>query len=240
MSIKAIDLNKSYKDKIAVSNVSITLKKGQVTGLLGPNGAGKTTTFYMIVGLLKADSGKIILGDKDITKAPIHKRARLGIGYLPQEMSLFRKMTAKDNIMAILQLRKGLTKKDKQDKLKHLLEEFNLSELANIECMRLSGGEKRRLEIARTLAIEPEFILLDEPFAGVDPISITEIKKIILQLINKNIGILITDHNVRETLSLCDQAYIINHGKIIYQGTSEEVLKNKTVRQTYLGEQFSL
>ncbi len=240
MSIEAANLIKSYGAKRAVDQVSITLEKGQITGLLGPNGAGKTSTFYMIVGLLKPDSGQILLNGQKITSAPIHKRARLGIGYLPQELSLFRKMTAKQNILSILELRKGLSKKERLHKLDSLLEEFNLSDLAGLECMRLSGGEKRRLEIARTLAIEPQFILLDEPFAGVDPISITEIKKIILQLTNKNIGVLITDHNVRETLSLCDKAYIINHGKIIYQGSSEEVLANKVVRQTYLGEQFSL
>lgn len=238
--LKANNLIKHYDKKAAVNDVSLSLERGKITGLLGPNGAGKTSIFYMIVGLLKPGSGKICLDNKNITRYALHQRAKLGIGYLPQEVSIFRKLTTKENILAILELKKSLSKKERLEKCDSLLEEFGLTRLADVESIKLSGGEKRRLEIARTLAIMPSFILLDEPFAGVDPISITEIKNIISQLAKKNIGILITDHNVRETLSLCDNAYIINHGKIIFQGDSMAALSHQEVRSTYLGEQFKL
>lgn len=233
-------LSKSYKSKKVVKNVSLAVNAGQIVGLLGPNGAGKTTSFYMIVGLVPNDDGQIILNNENVTLAPMHERARRGIGYLPQEASIFRKLTVTDNIMAILQTRKGLSEQDRQEKLEHLLEEFNISHIKDNLGMSLSGGERRRVEIARALAAEPEFILLDEPFAGVDPISVGDIKKIIIHLKERGIGILITDHNVRETLDVCEHAYIVSHGEIIAQGNADQILANQQVRDVYLGEQFTL
>jgi lipopolysaccharide export system ATP-binding protein len=233
-------LSKSYKSKQVVKSVSLSVSAGQIVGLLGPNGAGKTTSFYMIVGLVPNDDGKIILNDDDVTLAPMHERARQGIGYLPQEASIFRKLTVTDNIMAILQTRKSLNDQERQEKLEHLLEEFNISHIKDNLGMSLSGGERRRVEIARALAAEPQFILLDEPFAGVDPISVGDIKKIIIHLKDRGIGILITDHNVRETLDVCEHAYIVSRGEIIAEGDADQILANQKVRDVYLGEQFTL
>jgi lipopolysaccharide export system ATP-binding protein len=238
--LKAINLAKAYKGRKVVKDVTLEVKAGQVVGLLGPNGAGKTTSFYMIVGLVNNDSGAIVLNEEDITLLPMHERARKGIGYLPQEASIFRKLTVHDNIMAILQTRKHLSELERQDKLEHLLEEFNITHIKDNTGMSLSGGERRRVEIARALAAEPKFILLDEPFAGVDPISVGDIKKIILHLKQRGIGILITDHNVRETLDVCEHAYIVSHGELIAQGNSDQILANQQVRDVYLGEQFTL
>jgi len=233
-------LKKSFKTRTVVNDVSIRIARGECVGLLGPNGAGKTTCFYMIVGLQSCDKGQIILDGQDITKTAMHQRARLGIGYLPQEASVFRKMTVANNILAILQLRKDLNERERLDKLEQLLMEFSISHLRKNLGMSLSGGERRRVEIARALAIEPMFILLDEPFAGVDPISVLDIKKIILHLCDKNIGVLITDHNVRETLDICERAYIVNQGNILCEGSPETILANQQVRAVYLGEEFSL
>ena len=233
-------LQKSFKSRMVVNDVSITIKRGECVGLLGPNGAGKTTCFYMIVGLQSCDKGQILLNDEDITKTAMDQRARLGLGYLPQEASIFRKMTVGDNILSILQLRRDLNNKQRLDKLEQLLQEFHISHLRKNLGMSLSGGERRRVEIARALAIEPAFVLLDEPFAGVDPISVIDIKKIILHLCEKNIGVLITDHNVRETLDICERAYIVNQGKILCEGPPVDILANQQVRAVYLGEEFSL
>jgi lipopolysaccharide export system ATP-binding protein len=239
-TLVAQGLSKSYKSKQVVKSVSLSVSAGQIVGLLGPNGAGKTTSFYMIVGLVPNDDGQIILNQEDVTLSPMHERARQGIGYLPQEASIFRKLTVTNNIMAILQTRKHLSEREKQEKLEHLLEEFNISHIKDNLGMSLSGGERRRVEIARALAAEPQFILLDEPFAGVDPISVGDIKKIIIHLKERGIGILITDHNVRETLDVCEHAYIVSHGEIIAEGDAEQILANQTVRDVYLGEQFTL
>lgn len=236
----ALDLKKSFKGRTVVDGISIRIKRGECVGLLGPNGAGKTTCFYMIVGLQSCDKGQILVNDQDITKTAMHQRARLGIGYLPQEASIFRKMSVSDNILAILQLRQDLDDKARLQKLEDLLREFNISHLQKNLGMSLSGGERRRVEIARALAIEPSFILLDEPFAGVDPISVLDIKKIILHLCDRNIGVLITDHNVRETLDICERAYIVNQGKILCDGPPSAILANQQVRAVYLGEEFSL
>ncbi|WED43894.1 LPS export ABC transporter ATP-binding protein [Legionella cardiaca] len=233
-------LKKSFKTRTVVNDVSINIRRGECVGLLGPNGAGKTTCFYMIVGLQSCDEGQIILNEQDITKAPMHQRARLGIGYLPQEASVFRKMSVADNILSILQLRKDLDDQGRQEKLQELMQEFHISHIQKSLGMSLSGGERRRVEIARALAIEPTFILLDEPFAGVDPISVLDIKKIILHLCDKGIGVLITDHNVRETLDICERAYIVSQGRILCEGTPEAILRNQQVRAVYLGEEFSL
>ena len=233
-------LKKSFKSRTVVNDVSIDIQQGEIVGLLGPNGAGKTTCFYMIVGLLASDDGRIFLNDKDITKAPMHVRARLGISYLPQEASVFRKLSVADNIMAILQLRKDLTPQQREEKQQLLMEEFNITHLHKSLGMSLSGGERRRLEIARALDIEPAFILLDEPFAGVDPISVIDIKKIISHLSDKGIGVLITDHNVRETLDICQRGYIVSQGQIICQGTPQAILANEQVRSVYLGDEFAL
>ncbi len=238
--LQALHLKKSFKGRTVVNDVSIRIKRGECVGLLGPNGAGKTTCFYMIVGLQSCDQGQILLNEKDITKTAMHQRARLGIGYLPQEASIFRKMTVSDNILSILQLRRDLTHEDRLSRLEHLLAEFHISHLRNNLGLSLSGGERRRVEIARALAIEPAFILLDEPFAGVDPISVIDIKKIIVHLCDKNIGVLITDHNVRETLDICERGYIVNQGTILCEGTPETILANQQVRMVYLGEEFSL
>lgn len=233
-------LAKSYKGRKVVKNVGLKVNAGQIVGLLGPNGAGKTTSFYMIVGLVPNDEGSIVLNDEDVTLLPMHERARKGIGYLPQEASIFRKLSVYDNIMAILQTQKDLNEIDREERLEHLLEEFNIGHIKDNLGMSLSGGERRRVEIARALAADPKFILLDEPFAGVDPISVGDIKKIILHLKQRGIGILITDHNVRETLDVCEHAYIVSHGELIAEGTSDEILSNQHVRDVYLGEQFTL
>ena len=238
--LQALHLKKSFKSRTVVSDVNLTINSGECVGLLGPNGAGKTTCFYMIVGLQSCDAGKILLNEQDITHKAMHLRARLGIGYLPQEASVFRKMTVADNIMAILQLRKDLNLSQRQTLQEQLLQEFHIGHLRENLGMSLSGGERRRVEIARALAIEPQFILLDEPFAGVDPISVIDIKKIIQHLCEKNIGVLITDHNVRETLDICQRAYIVNQGRILCEGSPQNILANKQVRAVYLGENFSL
>lgn len=233
-------LHKKYKAREVVKDVSVRINKGEVVGLLGPNGAGKTTSFYMIVGLVPTDGGSIFLDDKDITKLPVHTRAQLGISYLPQEASIFRKLTVAQNIMAILELRKDLSKAARKQMLEQLLEEFRITHIRDTLGISLSGGERRRAEIARTLATEPEFILLDEPFAGIDPISILDVKRIITHLRKRGIGILITDHNVRDTLNICERAYIVNQGKIICEGNPEAILMNTEVRAVYLGEEFDL
>jgi len=239
-TLVAKGLSKSYKSRQVVKSVSLQVNTGQIVGLLGPNGAGKTTSFYMIVGLVPNDDGQIMLNGQDVTLAPMHERARRGIGYLPQEASIFRKLTVSENIMAILQTRKNIDEGQRQEKLEHLLEEFNICHIKDNLGMSLSGGERRRVEIARALAAEPQFILLDEPFAGVDPISVGDIKKIIIHLKERGIGILITDHNVRETLDVCEHAYIVSHGEIIAEGNADQILANQKVRDVYLGEQFTL
>lgn len=238
--LSASNLAKSYKGRQVVKNVGLAVEAGQIVGLLGPNGAGKTTSFYMIVGLVNNDKGKITLNGEDLTLLPMHERARRGIGYLPQEASIFRKLTVYQNIMAILETRKDLNAVEREEKLEHLVEEFNIGHIKENLGMSLSGGERRRVEIARALAADPKFILLDEPFAGVDPISVGDIKKIILHLKNKGIGILITDHNVRETLDVCEHAYIVSHGELIAEGNADQILANQQVRDVYLGEQFTL
>lgn len=233
-------LVKSYKGRTVVNGVGLTVKTGEIVGLLGPNGAGKTTSFYMVVGLVKQDEGSIVIDDEEISHHPMHIRAQKGIGYLPQEASIFRRLTVADNIMGILEIRKDLTKQYKIDKLNFLLEEFNITHIRNNKGMSLSGGERRRVEIARALATEPKFILLDEPFAGVDPISVIDIKKIIQHLRDRGLGVLITDHNVRETLDVCQHSYIVSHGEIIAVGTKDEILANDHVKRVYLGEEFKL
>lgn len=240
VTLEAKGLAKSYKGRRVVKDVSLKVSEGQIVGLLGPNGAGKTTSFYMIVGLVPNDEGAILLGQEELTLLPMHERARRGIGYLPQEASIFRKLTVTENIMAILQTRKELNDVQRQEKLEHLVEEFNIGHITDNTGMSLSGGERRRVEIARALAADPKFILLDEPFAGVDPISVGDIKKIILHLKNRGIGILITDHNVRETLDVCEHAYIVSHGELIAEGDADQILANQHVRDVYLGEQFTL
>ena len=239
-TLKAENLAKAYNGRKVVKNVSLTVKAGQVVGLLGPNGAGKTTSFYMIVGLVPSDDGKVTLNNVDLTLLPMHERARQGIGYLPQEASIFRKLTVYENIMAILQIRKDINDIEREEKLESLVEEFNIGHIIENTGQSLSGGERRRVEIARALAADPKFILLDEPFAGVDPISVGDIKKIILHLKERGIGVLITDHNVRETLDVCEHAYIVSHGELIAEGTAEQVLSNQHVRDVYLGEKFTL
>ncbi|PJD96877.1 MAG: LPS export ABC transporter ATP-binding protein [Legionella sp.] len=238
--LEARALKKSFKSRTVVNGISIHIKQGECVGLLGPNGAGKTTSFYMIVGLQSCDEGTILLNNQDITTYSMHQRARLGLSYLPQEASVFRKLSVEDNIMAILELRKDLNEQARQEKLDLLLQEFHITHIAKNLGMSLSGGERRRVEIARALAIEPSFILLDEPFAGVDPISVIDIKKIIQHLCNKGIGVLITDHNVRETLDICERAYIVSQGKILCEGAPDFILANQQVRAVYLGEEFSL
>jgi len=238
--LKTENIIKRYRKNTVVNSVSIEVQPGKVVGLLGPNGAGKTTIFYIIVGLIRADSGTVSLDNVPITDLPMHARAKLGIGYLPQEASIFRKMTVADNIMAILELRKDLNQQQRQATLDQLLEEFSITHLRDSMGFTLSGGERRRVEIARSVASDPRFILLDEPFAGVDPISVLDIKNFIKQLQNRGIGVLITDHNVRETLDICETAYIVSQGSIIASGTSEEILKNQKVREVYLGYEFAL
>ncbi len=239
LTIHTKDLVKSYKGRTVVSNVSIDVNQGEIVGLLGPNGAGKTTTFYMVVGLIKPDEGTVFLNDINITKLPMYKRAQMGIGYLPQEASVFRKLSVEDNIMAILEMTK-LSKKERQIKLERLLDEFNLHHVRKNNGDSVSGGERRRTEIARALAVDPKFILLDEPFAGVDPIAVEDIQMVVARLKYKNIGILITDHNVNETLSICDRAYLLIEGKIFKHGTSEQLADDEKVRRLYLGTNFEL
>ncbi len=239
LTIHTDKLIKQYKNRRVVDQVSISVKQGEIVGLLGPNGAGKTTTFYMVVGLIAPDEGRVFLNDEDITKLPMYKRAQMGLGYLPQEASVFRKLSVADNIMAVLEMTK-LTKGEREHKLETLLDEFNLHHVRNNNGDSLSGGERRRTEIARALAVDPKFILLDEPFAGVDPIAVEDIQSVVARLKLKDIGILITDHNVNETLSICDRAYLLIEGKIFKHGTAEELAEDEQVRRLYLGTNFEL
>ena len=239
-TLEATDLHKAYKKRRILEGVSLSVSSGDVVGLLGPNGAGKTTCFYMVVGLVKPDQGRIALDGEDITSYPMHVRARLGVGYLPQEASVFRQLSVSQNIMAILETRKGLSKTDQRDRLESLLEELQITHIRESLGISLSGGERRRVEIARALAADPGFILLDEPFAGVDPISILDIQRIITHLKDRNIGVLITDHNVRETLEICDRAYILSQGKVIAEGPPDVVLANEEVKTVYLGDNFKV
>ena len=239
MKLYTDNIKKSYKGRDVVKGVTIEVNQGEIVGLLGPNGAGKTTSFYMIVGLVKPDSGNVFLDDVDITKYPMYRRSQLGIGYLPQEVSVFRKLSVEDNIMAILEMTK-LNKKEREEKLEKLLDEFSLNHVRKNLGNRLSGGEKRRTEIARALATDPKFVLLDEPFAGVDPIAVEDIQSIVSDLRKRNIGILITDHNVQETLSITDRAYLLFEGGILKSGTAEELAADEQVRRVYLGQNFEL
>ena len=238
--LRAADLVKRYRGRPVVDHVSLSLGNGDVVGLLGPNGAGKTTCFYMIAGLVTADKGQIFLGDREISQFPMHARARLGLGYLAQEPSVFRKLSVQDNVMAILELRKELSETQRGEVCEELLHDFSLGHLRESLGMSLSGGERRRLEIARALATEPLFILLDEPFAGIDPISVKDIQGIIRELSSRGIGVLITDHNVRETLGICNRAYIINNGRVLAEGSPDNILANDEVRDVYLGKEFRL
>jgi lipopolysaccharide export system ATP-binding protein len=238
--LEARGIAKRYRNREVVKDLSISIDSGEVVGLLGPNGAGKTTAFYMIVGLLRCDRGKIVLNGKDVTRLPVHRRARLGLGYLPQEASVFRKLSVADNIRAILQTRPDLDRAARQKLMEELMEELHISHVRDSLGVSLSGGERRRVEIARALAVEPKFVLLDEPFAGVDPISVIDIQRIIQHLTQRDIGVLITDHNVRETLGICGHAYILNNGELMAGGTPDEILSNQSVRDVYLGESFSL
>lgn len=239
LTIHTKHLIKRYGNRTVVNNVSVEVKQGEIVGLLGPNGAGKTTSFYMVVGLIKPDEGEVYLNDLNITKMPMYKRAQMGIGYLPQEASIFRKLSVEDNIAAVLEMTK-LGKKEQKFKLEELLSEFRLTHVRKNNGDSLSGGERRRTEIARALAVDPKFILLDEPFAGVDPIAVEDIQTIVARLKLKNIGILITDHNVNETLSICDRAYLLIEGKIFKHGTAEELAEDQQVRRLYLGRNFEL
>ncbi len=239
LTIHTKDLVKIYKNRTVVNKVSVEVKQGEIVGLLGPNGAGKTTSFYMVVGLIKPDEGRVFLNEQDITSLPMYKRAQLGIGYLPQEPSVFRKLSVEDNIMAVLEMTK-LNKVERRNKLESLLDEFNLNKVRKNNGDSLSGGERRRTEIARALAVDPKFILLDEPFAGVDPIAVEDIQTVVAKLKYKNIGILITDHNVNETLSICDRAYLLIEGKIFKHGTAEQLANDEQVRRLYLGTNFEL
>jgi len=239
-ALKATGLEKSYKSRQVVRGISLEVNPGEVVGLLGPNGAGKTTAFYMIVGLVSCDAGRIDLGDTELTHLAMHKRARLGLGYLPQEASVFRKLSVEDNVLAILETRSDLDSVKREQRLEELLEELRIGHVRKTLGMSLSGGERRRVEIARALAAEPRFILLDEPFAGVDPLSVLDIQRIIRELTARDIGVLITDHNVRETLGVCSRAYIVNQGSVIAAGTAEEILANPQVREVYLGQSFRL
>ncbi|MEC7187634.1 MAG: LPS export ABC transporter ATP-binding protein [Pseudomonadota bacterium] len=238
--LSAQNLAKNFKGRDVVKDVSIEICQSQIVGLLGPNGAGKTTCFYMIVGLIQADSGRVLLDQKDMTQLPIHDRARHGLSYLPQESSIFRNLTVEENVLAILQARQELSREQTEEKLEQLLEEFSIEHIRHSKGMSLSGGERRRTEIARTLATDPKFILLDEPFAGVDPISVSDIKIIIKQLKDRGIGILLTDHNVRETLDICEKAYIVSEGHVIADGDADAILSNEKVRSVYLGSQFKI
>ena len=238
--LKAESLAKVYKKRRVVEDVSLTVNSGEIVGLLGPNGAGKTTTFYMVVGIVTLNAGKIYLDDHDISILPLHERAQKGIGYLPQEASIFRKLSVIDNILAILETRKDIDKNEKLNRAEELLEEFHITHIRNNIGQSLSGGERRRVEIARALAANPKFILLDEPFAGVDPISVIDIKNIIKHLRDRGLGVLITDHNVRETLDVCERAYIVNKGHLIAEGTPDSILNNEYVKRVYLGHEFRL
>jgi lipopolysaccharide export system ATP-binding protein len=238
--LRAENLAKSYKSRQVVHELSLQVGTGEIVGLLGPNGAGKTTAFYMIVGLVPVDAGRIWIDDRDLTFMPMHRRAQLGIGYLPQEASVFRKLTVEQNVMAILELRADLDRAGREENLEHILAELRIGHVRGSLGLSLSGGERRRVEIARSLAARPQFMLLDEPFAGVDPISVQDIQQIVRELTAKGIGILITDHNVRETLGVCQRAYIVGNGTVIASGTAEEILANPQVREVYLGESFRL
>ncbi len=238
--LEALGIAKRYRTREVVQDLSIAIESGEVVGLLGPNGAGKTTAFYMIVGLIGCGRGRIILNGRDVTRLPVHRRARLGLGYLPQEASVFRKLSVADNIRSILQLRNDLHRAERQRVMEELIEELHIGHVRDSLGISLSGGERRRVEIARTLAANPKFILLDEPFAGVDPISVLDIQRIIRHLIQREIGVLITDHNVRETLGICGRAYILNNGALMASGTPVELLANQSVRDVYLGQDFSL
>ncbi len=240
LTLKAEGLVKRYKKRPVVNGVSLSVSSGEVVGLLGPNGAGKTTSFYMIVGLIPADEGRIELGDKELTALPMHRRARLGLGYLPQEASVFRKLSVEDNILAVLETRKDLDHDARHNTLQELLGELHIDHIRRNEGVSLSGGERRRVEIARALASNPKFVLLDEPFAGVDPIAVGDIQEIINHLTARDIGVLITDHNVRETLGICSRAYILSEGKVIAEGGREEILSNEHARRVYLGEDFRM
>ncbi|MGJ8669772.1 MAG: LPS export ABC transporter ATP-binding protein [Oceanococcus sp.] len=240
MSLTAHNLIKRYRKRTVVNGVSLSVNPGEIVGLLGPNGAGKTTSFYMMVGLVPADEGSIRIADTDVTHLPMHSRARLGVGYLPQEASIFRKLTVTENILSILQIRKDLKRSQHQEELEKLLEELHISHIRDGVGMSLSGGERRRVEIARALAAEPKYILLDEPFAGVDPIAVGDIQLIIHHLRDRGIGVLITDHNVRETLGICSRAYILSDGQVIAEGTPQDILENEQVRKVYLGEDFRM
>jgi lipopolysaccharide export system ATP-binding protein len=239
LTIHTNNLVKQYKNRKVVNDVSISVKQGEIVGLLGPNGAGKPTTFYMVVGLIAPDQGSVYLNEEDITKLPMYKRAQMGLGYLPQEASVFRKLSVEDNIMAVLEMT-ALNKEEREAKLESLLDEFNLHHVRKNNGDSLSGGERRRTEIARALAVDPKFILLDEPFAGVDPIAVEDIQSVVAKLKTKDIGILITDHNVNETLSICDRAYLLIEGKIFKHGTAEELAEDEQVRRLYLGTNFEL
>ena len=238
--LSARHLQKTYSSRMVVQDVSFEINRGEIVGLLGPNGAGKTTSFYMVVGLVASDGGQVLFDETDITFMPMHERAQLGIGYLPQEPSVFRKLTVYENIMAVLELRRELIPERREKIAKQLLDEFHINHLRDSHGISLSGGERRRVEIARALAMEPKFILLDEPFAGIDPISVIDLKRIIHHLNDKGIGILITDHNVRETLAICHRAYIVNEGKILCEGSPAVILKDQRVREVYLGDDFEL
>ncbi len=240
MSLVAKNLIKRYRKRTVVNGVSLQVNAGEIVGLLGPNGAGKTTSFYMMVGLVPADEGRITIGDTDITHLPMHLRARLGVGYLPQEASIFRKLSVTENILSILQIRKDLKRSQHREELEKLLEELHITHIRDGLGMSLSGGERRRVEIARALAAEPKFILLDEPFAGVDPIAVGDIQLIVNHLRDRGIGVLITDHNVRETLGICSRAYILSDGGVIAEGTPSNVLENEQVRKVYLGDDFRM
>ena len=240
MTIRVEGISKSYRSRKIVTSLSMEIAAGEVVGLLGPNGAGKTTAFYMIVGLVPCDSGTIFLGEKDITQLPMHRRARLGLGYLPQEASVFRNLTVEENILAVLETRRSLKRLDRERILEELLDELHISHIRTGAGLSLSGGERRRVEIARALAADPGFILLDEPFAGVDPISVLDIQRIIEHLRDRGIGVLITDHNVRETLGICGHAYILSGGEVIAAGNAEHILEDRQVREVYLGEDFRL
>ncbi len=238
--LNAVGLQKSFKGRTVVRDFDFSLEQGEIVGLLGPNGAGKTTTFYMVVGLIGADAGRITLDEHDITQMPMHARARLGVGYLPQEPSVFRRLSVAENVLAILELRPDLDARGRSKELESLLEELQISHIADSKGLSLSGGERRRVEITRALAARPRFMLLDEPFAGIDPISVVEIQRIVRQLKARGIGILITDHNVRETLGICDRAYIMSEGAVLAKGSPEDVLANAQVREVYLGKEFRM
>ncbi len=237
--LKAQEIEKSYQGRSVVRGATFTVNQGQVVGLLGPNGAGKTTSFYMVVGLVKPDGGNIFLNDQDITRWPMHRRARSGISYLPQEASVFRKLTAEENILSVLETL-PLSARQRRERLQSLLEEFKITDIARQKAFTLSGGERRRVEVARALALNPVFLLLDEPFAGIDPIAVADIQRMIQGLKQRGIGVLITDHNVRETLEICDLGYLLSDGKIIESGTPEQIAQSRTARETYLGENFQL